>query len=37
MDDDDLLDDEPNFDVLVNVIFILPVEYDVPTEVNEVE
>ncbi|MCI72710.1 hypothetical protein A2U01_0093974, partial [Trifolium medium] len=37
MDDDDLLDDEPNFDVMINFISILPVEYDVPTEVNEVE
>ncbi|MCI17140.1 hypothetical protein A2U01_0038287, partial [Trifolium medium] len=37
MDDDDLLDDEPDFDVLVNVISILPAEYDVQTEVNEVE
>ncbi|XP_045807593.1 uncharacterized protein LOC123901479 [Trifolium pratense] len=37
MDDDDLLDDEPDFDVLVNVISILPVEYNVQTEVNEVE
>ncbi|MCI48963.1 hypothetical protein A2U01_0070206, partial [Trifolium medium] len=37
MDDDDLLDEEPNFDVLVNVISILPLEHDVQTEVNEVE
>ncbi|WJX94328.1 hypothetical protein P8452_75757 [Trifolium repens] len=37
MDDDDLLDDEPDFDVLVNVISILPAEYDVESEVNEVE
>jgi hypothetical protein len=37
MDDDDLLDDEPDFDVLVNVVSILPLEYDVPTEINEVE
>ncbi|MCI37228.1 hypothetical protein A2U01_0058452, partial [Trifolium medium] len=37
MDDDDLLDEEPDFDVLVNVISILPLEYDVETEVNEVE
>ncbi|WJX18504.1 hypothetical protein P8452_08296 [Trifolium repens] len=37
MDDDDLLDDEPDFDVLVNVISILPAEYDVESEVNEIE
>ncbi|MCI34432.1 hypothetical protein A2U01_0055652, partial [Trifolium medium] len=37
MDDDDLLDDEADFDVLVNVISILPLEYDIQTEINEVE
>jgi hypothetical protein len=37
MDDDDLLDEESNFDVPVNVVSILPLEYDVPTEINEVE
>ncbi|MCI95186.1 hypothetical protein A2U01_0116484, partial [Trifolium medium] len=37
MKDDDLLDDEPDFDVLVGVVSILPVEYDVPSEVNEEE
>ncbi|WJX84315.1 hypothetical protein P8452_66904 [Trifolium repens] len=37
MDNDDILDDEPDFDVLVNVISILPAEYDVESEVNEVE
>ncbi|WJX26814.1 hypothetical protein P8452_15690 [Trifolium repens] len=37
MDGDDLLDDEPDFDVLVNVISILPADYDVESEVNEVE
>ncbi|MCI97223.1 hypothetical protein A2U01_0118524, partial [Trifolium medium] len=36
-EDDDLLDDEPDFDVLVGIISILPVEYDVPSEVNEEE
>jgi hypothetical protein len=34
MEDDDLLDDEPDFDVLVNVVSVLPVEYDIPTEVT---
>ncbi|MCI51891.1 hypothetical protein A2U01_0073135, partial [Trifolium medium] len=34
-DDDDLLDDEPDFDVMVNVVSILPVEYDVPSKVND--
>ncbi|MCI95235.1 hypothetical protein A2U01_0116533, partial [Trifolium medium] len=37
MEDGDLLDDEPDFDVLVGVVSILPVEYDVPSEVNEEE
>ncbi|MCI91260.1 hypothetical protein A2U01_0112554, partial [Trifolium medium] len=31
MYDDDLLDEETDFDVLVNVISILPLEYDVET------
>jgi hypothetical protein len=33
--DDDLSDDEDDFTVLVNVVSILPVEYDVPSEVTE--
>ncbi|CAJ2654731.1 unnamed protein product [Trifolium pratense] len=37
MDDDDLLDEGLNFDVMVNVVSILPLEYDVPTEVNELK
>ncbi|MCI77331.1 hypothetical protein A2U01_0098601, partial [Trifolium medium] len=37
MEDEDLLDDEPDFDVLVGVVSILPMEYDVPSEVNEEE
>jgi hypothetical protein len=37
MDDDDLLDEESDFDVLVNVVSVLPLEYDVPTKINEVE
>ncbi|CAJ2642248.1 unnamed protein product [Trifolium pratense] len=37
MDDDDLLDEGSDFDVMVNVVSILPLEYDVPTEVNELE
>ncbi|KAK2416751.1 hypothetical protein QL285_039118 [Trifolium repens] len=37
MDDDDLLDEESDFDVLVNVVSVLPLEYDVPTEVTEAE
>jgi hypothetical protein len=35
--DDDLLDDEDDFDVLVNVVLILPIEYDVPSEVTDEE
>jgi hypothetical protein len=35
--DDDLLDDEDDFDVLVNVVLILPIEYDVPFEVTDEE
>ncbi|WJX29353.1 hypothetical protein P8452_18005 [Trifolium repens] len=31
MEDDDLHDEESDFDVLVNVVYILPLEYDVPT------
>jgi hypothetical protein len=37
MDDDDLLDEESDFDVLVNVVSVLPLEYDVPTEVTKAE
>ncbi|CAJ2679325.1 unnamed protein product [Trifolium pratense] len=37
MEDDDLLDEGSDFDVMVNVVSILPLEYDVPTEVNELE
>ncbi|WJX26319.1 hypothetical protein P8452_15257 [Trifolium repens] len=37
MEDDDLLDDGSDFDVLVNVVYVLPVEYDVPTEIEEIE
>ncbi|MCI90480.1 hypothetical protein A2U01_0111772, partial [Trifolium medium] len=29
MEDEDLLDSDPEFDVLVNVVSILPAEYDV--------
>ncbi|MCH81201.1 hypothetical protein A2U01_0001985 [Trifolium medium] len=35
--EDDPLKDEPDFDVLVNVISVLPADYDVQTEVNEGE
>ncbi|CAJ2653510.1 unnamed protein product [Trifolium pratense] len=37
MEDDDLLDEGSDFDVMVNVVSILPLEYDIPTEVNELE
>ncbi|KAK2436375.1 hypothetical protein QL285_021373 [Trifolium repens] len=36
MEDDDLLDSEPDFDV-IRVVSILPSEYDVQTEVTELE
>jgi hypothetical protein len=35
--DDDLLDSEPDFDVLVNVVSILPAEFDVWSEVTDGE
>ncbi|CAJ2661625.1 unnamed protein product [Trifolium pratense] len=37
MEDEDLLDSDPEFDVLVNVVSILPAEYDVWSEVTEGE
>ncbi|CAJ2645042.1 unnamed protein product [Trifolium pratense] len=37
LEDDDLLDEGSDFDVMVNVVSILLLEYDVPTEVNELE
>jgi hypothetical protein len=36
MEDDDLLDSEPNFDVIC-VVSILPSEYDVQSEVTELD
>jgi hypothetical protein len=36
MEDDDLLDSEPDFDVIY-VVFILPSEFDVQSEVTELE
>ncbi|PNX57546.1 hypothetical protein L195_g050456 [Trifolium pratense] len=37
MEDDDLLESDPDFDVLVNVVSILPTEYDVWSEVTDGE
>ncbi|CAJ2652868.1 unnamed protein product [Trifolium pratense] len=37
LEDEDLLDSDPEFDVLVNVVSILPAEYDVWSEVTEGE
>jgi hypothetical protein len=37
MEDDDFLESEPDFDVLVNVISILPAEYDIWSEVVDGE
>ncbi|MCI48972.1 hypothetical protein A2U01_0070215, partial [Trifolium medium] len=35
--DDDLLDSEPDFDVIYNVVSILPHEYDVWSEITDRE